>query len=97
MQGNFNVMTLNVRGLRNPVKRRGIFSFLKFSLCFLQKHSENSVMKLSEGVNGEVLSFCMNPHRKGVCIRMNPSFNWALVIYKKMKMKQLLGSFKPKW
>ena len=61
MQGNFNVMTLNVRGLRNPVKRRGIFSFLKFSLCFLQKHSENSVMKLSEGVNGEVLSFCMNP------------------------------------
>ena len=33
MQSNFNVITLNVRGLRNPVKRRSILCFLKDQNC----------------------------------------------------------------
>ena len=40
MQWNCNTMTLNVRGLRNPVKKRSIFCFLKDQKCetyFLQE------------------------------------------------------------
>ena len=39
-QGSFSVMSLNVRGLRNQVKRRSIFRFLKdenYLFYFLQE------------------------------------------------------------
>ena len=62
MQGNFNVMILNVRGLRNPVKSRSIFYFLKDQNCeayfvkliFSKKPTQSSAMKLFGYVNGEV-------------------------------------------
>ena len=80
MQGNFNVMTLNVRGLRNPVKRRSIFGFLKDQNCeayFLQEtYSELSYEIIWRSEWGGVIFFSHgSTHSKGVCILMNPSLN----------------------
>ena len=80
MQGNFNVMTLNVRALRNPVKRRSIFGFLEDQNCeayFLQEtYSELSDEIIWRSEWGGVVFFSHgSTHSKGVCILMNPSLN----------------------
>ena len=80
MQGNFNVLTLNVRGLRNPVKRRSIFCFLKDQNCeayLLQEtYSELSDESIWRSEWGGVIFFSHgSTHSKGVCILMNPSLN----------------------
>ena len=80
MQGNFNVMTLNVRGLRNPVKRRSIFCFPKDQNCeayLLQEtYSELSDESIWRSEWGGVIFFSHgSTHSKGVCILMNPSLN----------------------
>ena len=82
MQGKFNVMTLNVRGLRNPVKRRSIFCFLKDQNCeayFLQeRYSELSDEIIWRSEWGGVIFFSHgSTHSKGVCILMNPLLNCA--------------------
>ena len=82
MQGKFNVMTLNVRGLRNPVKRRSIFCFLKDQNCeayFLQEtYSEFSDEIIWRSEWGGVIFFSHgSTHSKGVCILMNPLLNCA--------------------
>ena len=61
----FNVMTSNVRGLRNPVKWSSIFCFLKIvKIIFCKKRTQSSAIKLFGGVNGEVsFSFHMDPHK----------------------------------
>ena len=85
MQGNFNVMTLNVRGLRNPVNRRSIFCFLKDQNCeahLLQEtYSELSDESIWRSEWGGVIFFSHGSthltHSKGVCILMNPSLNYG--------------------
>ena len=94
MQGNFNVMTLNVRGLRNPVKRRSIFCFLKDQNCqayFLQEmYSELNDEIIWRSEWGAVIFLSHgSTHSKGVCILMNPSLICAFDnLQKKKKMEE---------
>ena len=79
MQGDFNVMTLNARGLRNPVKRRSIFFiFLKIKIVKLisPRYSELCDETIWRSEWGGVIFFShRSTHSKGVCILMNPSLN----------------------
>jgi len=75
-------MTLDVRGLRNPVKRRIIFCFLKDQNCedyFMQEtYAARSDEVVWRDEWGGVIFFSQgSAHSKGVCILMNPSFNCA--------------------
>jgi len=75
-------MTLNVRGLRNPVKRGSIFCFLKDQNCevyFLQEtYSELSDEIVWRSKSGGIIFFSHgSTHSKGVCILINPTFNCA--------------------
>ena len=93
MQGNFNVMTLNVRGLRNPVKRRSIFCFLKDQNCeayLLQEtYSELSDESIWRSEWGGVIFFSHgSTHSKGVCILMNPSLNCDFDNLQKYQMEE---------
>ena len=78
MQGNFDVMTLNVRGLRDPMKRRSIFCFLKEAYFLQETYSELSDENIWRSEWGGVIFFSHgSTHSKGVCILMNPSLNCA--------------------
>jgi len=75
----FDVLSLNVRGIRDPIKRRSIFSYLKdqkANIYFLQetyseRADENIYMWRNEW--GGALFFSHGTtHSKGVCILINP-------------------------
>ena len=75
-------MTLIVRRLRNLVKRRSFFCFLKDQNCevyFLQEtYSELSDEIIWRSEWGGVIFFSHgSTHSKGVCILIHPSFNCA--------------------
>ena len=81
------------KGLRNPVKRRSIFCFLKDQNCdayFLQEtYSELSDEIIWRSEWGGVIFFSHgSTHSKGVCILMNPLLTVLLIIYKKTKMEE---------
>ena len=72
-------MSLNVRGLRNRVKRSSIFSFLRDQNCqfyFLQEiYSEQKDENLWRNEWGGDIFFSRgSTHSRGVCILINPSF-----------------------
>ena len=74
-----DVLSLNVRGIRDLTKRRSIFSFLKdlkANIYFLQEtYSEpnnENIWKNEWG--GEIFFSHGTNHSKGVCILVNPSF-----------------------
>ena len=76
-QGSFSVMSLNVRGLRNQVKRRSIFRFLKdqnYLFYFLQetysKPGDEIIWKSEWG--GDIFFSHGSTHSRGVCILINP-------------------------
>ena len=81
-QGKCDVLTLNVRGLRNLVKRKSIFCFLKDQNCdvyFLQEtYSEpkDEIIWTSEW-GGDIFFSHGSLHSKGVCILLNPSLNYT--------------------
>ena len=70
--GKCNVISLNVRGLRNRVKRRSIFCFLKIKIVtyfFYKRRTLNRTMKIFGTVNGEVTcSFHMDQYRVEVFV-----------------------------
>jgi len=75
-----DVLSLNVRGIRDQIKRRSIFSFLKDSktnICFLQEtYSElNDEIIWKNEWGGEIFFSHGTNHSKGVCILINPSFH----------------------
>ena len=75
-----NVISLNVRGLRNRVKRRSIFCFLKDQKCdvfFLQEtYSEpNDENTWQSEWGGDMFFSHGSIHSRGVCILLNPSMN----------------------
>ena len=80
--GKCNVLTLNVRGLRNRVKGRSVFCFLKDQNCdryFLQEtYSEpkHEIIWKSEW-GGDIFFSHGSLHSSGVCILLNPSLNYA--------------------
>ena len=76
-QGSFSVMSLNVRGLRNQVKRRSIFRFLKdqnYLFYFLQetysKPDDEIIWKSEWG--SDIFFSHGSTHSRGVCILINP-------------------------
>ena len=78
--GKCNVISLNVRGLRNRVKRRSIFCFLKDQNCdvfFLQEmYSEpNDENTWQSEWGGDMFFSHGSIHSRGVCILLNPSMN----------------------
>ena len=82
VQGKFNVISLNVRGLRNHVKRRSIFCFLKDQNCyvyFLQETysepNDENIWKSEWG--GDIFFSHGSLHSRGVCILLNPSLNYT--------------------
>ena len=78
--GKCNVISLNVRGLRNRLKRRSIFCFLKDQNCdvfFLQETysepNDENIWKSEWG--GDMFFSHGSIHSRGVCILLNPSLN----------------------
>ena len=74
----FDVFSLNVRGIRDLIKRRSIFSFLKDQkacIYFLQETyselNDENVWKKEWG--GELFFSHGTKHSKGVCILINPT------------------------
>ena len=89
-QDNCSVLTLNVRGLRNQLKRRSIFSYLKDQNCqfyFLQEiYSEPNDEKIWKSEwGGDIFFSHGSTHSKGVCILINPSLSLASPIEKSSK------------
>ena len=73
-----NIITLNVRGIRNRVKRRSIFSCLKDQTCHFYLLQETFSEPKDERVwknewGGDVFFSHGSNHAKGVCILVNPS------------------------
>ena len=73
----FDVLSLNVHGIRDPIKRRSIFSYLKdqrANICFLQEtYSEQADENIWTYEWGGTLFFSHGTtYSKGVCILMNP-------------------------
>ena len=73
-----NIITLNVRGRRNRVKRRSIFSYLKDQNCHFYLLQETFSEPKDERVwknewGGDVFFSHGSNHSKGVCILVNPS------------------------
>ena len=73
----FNVLSSNVRGIRDQIKRRSIFSYLKdqkANIYFLQEtYSERADENIWRNEWGGALFFSHGTtHSKGVCILINP-------------------------
>ena len=73
----FDVLSLNVRGIRDQIKRRSIFSNLKnqkANIYFLQEtYSERADEKIwTNEWGGELFFSHGTTHSKGVCILINP-------------------------
>ena len=78
---NLNILSLNVRGIREQTKRRSIFSYLKdqkANIYFLQQtYSEPADESLWKNEWGGELFFSYGTnHSTGVCILINPSVNY---------------------
>ena len=74
----FDVFSLNVGGIRDQIKRRSVFSFLKDQkayIYFLQEtYSEPNDEKVwKKEWGGEVFFSHGTKHSKGVCILINPT------------------------
>ena len=73
-----NIIALNVRGIRNLVKRRSIFRYLKDQNCSFYLLQETFSEPKDERVwknewGGDVFFSHGSNHSKGVCILVNPS------------------------
>ena len=73
----FDVLSLNVRGIRDQIKRRSIFSYLKdqkANIYFLQEtyseRADENIWRKEWG--GELFFSHGTKHSKGVCILINP-------------------------
>ena len=75
----FKLFSLNVRGLRNPRKRRSIFSYLKDQNCAIYLLQETFSQPQDELIwktewRGKIRFSHGSNHQKGVAIFINPLF-----------------------
>ena len=74
----YDTLSLNVRGIRDQVKRRGIFQYLKdhnSKIYFLQENfsqPEDEIIWKNEW-GGEIFFSHGTKHSKGVCILLQPT------------------------
>ena len=95
------VLSLNVRGIREQTKRRGIFSYLKdqkADFYFLQETystiSDEAVWKTEWG--GDIIFSHGNCHSRGVCILIGPWVNISVDYSFKDKFWKLgINHFQP--
>lgn len=80
------ILSLNVRGIRNPNKRRAMFCYLKQQkatiFCLQETYSQPDDEKIWSAEWGGKIVFCHGTaHSKGVCILLNPnsSINFDVV------------------
>jgi len=80
------ILSLNVRGIRNPNKRRAMFCYLKQQkatiFCLQETYSQLDDEKIWLAEWGGKILFCHGTaHSKGVCILLNPnsSINFDVV------------------
>ena len=77
---NLDIISLNVRGIRDLTKRRSIFSFLKDLKASIYFHQETYSKPNDENIwknewGGEIFFSRGTNHSKGVCTLVNPSFH----------------------
>ena len=82
MSHKLNILSLNVRGLRNQNKRRAIFSYLKTSKShnFLSTRKPEDENIWSAEWGGKMYFSHGSEHSKGVCILVNPKSTYQLSI-----------------
>ena len=85
MSHKLNILSLNVRGLRNENKRRAIFSYLKNQkatiFCLQEIFSKPEDEKTWPAEWGGKMYFSHgSEHSKGVCILVNPKSTYLLSI-----------------
>ena len=73
----FDVLSLNVRGIRDQIKRRSIFSYLKDQKANIYFSQETYSERADENIwrkewGGELFFSHGTKHSKGVCILINP-------------------------
>ena len=87
MAGRFKIISLNVRGLRNLVKRRPIFSYLKnqkANLYYLQEtifqRRRREDMVCIIGGRGQMLFSQGSEHSRGVCMFLNVNSGFSITV-----------------
>ena len=75
---NVKVLSLNVRGLRNQIKRRAIFTYLKRQKADIYCLQETYSNELDEKIwqaewGGKVVFSHGSQHRRGVCMLLKPN------------------------
>ena len=77
------VISLNVRGLRDPIKRRSIFNYYRVRsnlLCLQETHSDNLTEDLWKSEwGGEIYFSHGSTCARGVCILIHPSLPYRVV------------------
>jgi len=74
----YDILSPNVRGIRDQAKRRSIFLYLKdhdSKICFIQEtysQPEDEIIWKNEW-GGEIFSSHGTKHSKGVCILLHPT------------------------
>ena len=85
MSSLLKIISLNVRGLRNQIKRRGIFSYLKNQkatlYCLQETFSQEKDENIwSEEWGGQTLFAHGSEHSRGVCILLKSNTHLSLHI-----------------
>ena len=82
----WDILSLNVRGIRDQLKRRSIFAYLKDhspKIIFLQETysepSDEMIWKSEWG--GEMFFSHGTKHSKGVCILIHPRSGVKLIVF----------------
>ena len=79
---NCNILSLNVKGIRDSIKRRGIFSYLKDQKSIILFFTRNIFRnfgreylekRMGGGGGGETIFSHGSNHSKSVCILIHPS------------------------
>ena len=83
MTSRVKIISLNVRGLRNPVKRRSIFSYLKNQkatlYCLQETFSKEDDEKIwSAEWGGQIIFSHGSEHSRGVCMLPNVNSGFSL-------------------
>lgn len=87
MANDISVVSLNVRGLNDNIKRNTVYTWLKqnkHDICFLQETYCSVAVKtqFNKHWNGDIIHSISNSvHSRGVCILLNSNLNYKIISY----------------